>query len=1254
MATTTAMMSAIDKTITIVDHDDGGGGGGGTIPAGCDVDGPKKGGKAAAAKSAGGRESSGSMQSLPTASISNISWSELSTGDDTGGSLRSGGKRSSVISNSSLRSNNHLTGSRRLADDISDEFKSSILVEYAKRNQSSFSSGYMERLESLTVNKLRLSMDAIGRDDELRILQQCLDRLIPISSSSSTKVSTSASSSASSGSQLQEHLQEAAVTTEPPPPAATTADGGRELVFVRGLPGTGKSKLATTFVKKQMKHNKKMILAMGKFDLYLRDEPYSGVGDALSEIFAQVLADGERYELDKLRSSIQESMSHEVALFESIIPTLRSILQKTVPAGRSPKADSEYIDRTSSNDGVGDEQQNEETNVSNNVAMNSTNNAWKTKRDNEATKQMMNHAFRVLFRILSAHFAPLVVVFDDLQWSDQASLELIEILMNDEENEKLMIIACYRSEEVDNFQGQDGEFHSVIELQRRIEQSSSRRSSTTSIEINNLPLESVNEIICSLLNMDNEEETLELAKLCHERTAGNVFFLIQFLIMLKEEGLLTYQIGLMRWVFDVPKISRETAATANVVGMVADRMQKLPQGVHVLLQLGGLLGSEFRYHTIRVLWEEVSVSDGNGSIPSKRSGLQPIIEMAKDQNFIEEIEPEKYRWLHDKIQEAALSDISDERLQALRGEAGIALLHRLSPSNLDLDLFVVANLLRQCSPADDQEAATVAALFLQAAEKATSVSAYLSASVYAIKGIAYLPASCWASYPDIALRLYSIGTQACGYLGLVEKMWALGNVVYNQPSFSVQDKLPVYATYMLYLGNAGKPFDAVDLALDTLKQLGCTFPRNGAVRMMKTLSVLNKLKKTPPTEESLCALPVMTDTKTKAIIRVIFHLEPYFYYTKQLFLYALCAIKRVQLLLSHGMTDFSADAFFVVGHLLSIVTGDLESLVYWSRLSRTLKEISPGGFHESRVMYATTLAFAWRMPLHGLIKDFTRGYEAGMKVGDTEGAMWNCFYRSMYDVMAGKPLNGVVEKTRRHIPQMVELKKIEAATITVSIQKFVVELIGDPLTSLEEKIYAMVGTSESQHAAAPYGAKAWDNISLSLFRKYALAAELAIQNGNEFMKKFANIPMHMWDKFHQSLCLYAAAKVSIGRTKKNSRRRYLRHARKFKMVVDKWAKCGVINVVHQAALLEAEELASQCKIADARSAYEKAIGLATRGGFIHDAAVANERYAFFLQIDLWDKENADFYFSEALRQYRGWGADAVADGLSEARRVYCR
>lgn len=317
---------------------------------------------------------------------------------------------------------------------------------------------------------------------------------------------------------------------------------------------------------------------------------------------------------------------------------------------------------------------------------------------------------------------------------------------------------------------------------------------------------------------------------------------------------------------------------------------------------------------------------------------------------------------------------------------GTTLLQHLTQEELNQNIFVVANLLTDYNTANtrpDNDLQLEIDLFLRAAEKASSVAAFQSMFRYAKSGIALLHAECWETCFDQSVRLYSLATEASAFLGHLDEMLEYSAVVLNQPKCSIFDKLRVYFVKLELLQNNGDSFEAVDLGLELLTKLGCSFPKSTAGQVISTIKTLQKYKKTPPTEELLRQLPHMTDRHSKEIVKIIFRLEASFYYTKQIFLYALASAQTVKLVLERGLCDYSAGAVFALGNILAVINGDLKYLKKWSELSILVTELVPG-HHESRAYFASYCGFAWCKPMHSLPKSLLHGYEVGMKVGDTE------------------------------------------------------------------------------------------------------------------------------------------------------------------------------------------------------------------------------------------------------------------------------
>src|SRR4029453_18049510 len=84
----------------------------------------------------------------------------------------------------------------------------------------------------------------------------------------------------------------------------------------------------------------------------------------------------------------------------------------------------------------------------------------------------------------------------------------------------------------------------------------------------------VSELLADALHCDHERAA-PLAELVLQKTAGNPFFVIQFVSALADEGLLTFDYGAARWSWDLARIHAQ-GYTDNVVDLMGDRLTRLP------------------------------------------------------------------------------------------------------------------------------------------------------------------------------------------------------------------------------------------------------------------------------------------------------------------------------------------------------------------------------------------------------------------------------------------------------------------------------------------------------------------------------------------------------------------------------------------------------------------------------------------------------------------------------------------------------
>ena len=315
----------------------------------------------------------------------------------------------------------------------------------------------------------------------------------------------------------------------------------RALVLIKGFSGTGKTALVSSLIVPIQRW--KGVYVKGKFDLYLRDEPHAGIAGACREICAEILilrshqaqGSGNGRAFQDIYDKLIYGLGEDIHLLTTMIPELNEI--------------------------VGDQQARLETDGA----------AAGNHGSQEEAKAKFNFIFRVFMRVITSYFAPLVMVLDDLQWADVGSLELIENLITDRDNSNFMIIGTYRSNEVDAT-------HLVSKVLRDLKENSEQGDFNISeIEVGNLGVDEVNCVIMDLLSLDDSSKTIGLAEICLKRTAGNVFFLIAFIAMLQEQGLLFFNLGLFQWKWDVTKIESETGASSNVGDLMKRKMTNSPE-----------------------------------------------------------------------------------------------------------------------------------------------------------------------------------------------------------------------------------------------------------------------------------------------------------------------------------------------------------------------------------------------------------------------------------------------------------------------------------------------------------------------------------------------------------------------------------------------------------------------------------------------------------------------------------------------------
>src|SRR5207302_660331 len=115
-----------------------------------------------------------------------------------------------------------------------------------------------------------------------------------------------------------------------------------------------------------------------------------------------------------------------------------------------------------------------------------------------------------------------------------------------------------------------------------------------------------------------------------------------------------------------------------------------------------------------------------------------------------------YKFLHDRIQQAAYSLIPEERRADIHLRIGRALLASMTADQLAEHLFDIANQLNRGAARliDQDEKAQVATIDLRAGRKAKDTAAYASACVYLAAGMALLDDQDWDRQYELTFSMW--------------------------------------------------------------------------------------------------------------------------------------------------------------------------------------------------------------------------------------------------------------------------------------------------------------------------------------------------------------------------------------------------------------------------------------------------------------------------------------------------------------------
>jgi len=974
-------------------------------------------------------------------------------------------------------------------------------------------------------------------------------------------------------------------------------------LLISGPPGSGKTALVEK-LRDSLAERRGMVVWI-KFDSQQQENPMINICRGLDEYFQSLLC-GDSTLLLEIGSAVKEALGSNMIVLKDLIPTLG------IAMGGWPESHHDIEGRE--------------------------------------TYNLILYCIKKLVNAIAHPSHPVIVLFDDLQWSDAASQEIIRMLVTDEASRAAMFIGCYRDNEVDAN-------HPVAENVGAILMA---LVPLATITLGNLDKESVNDLCSDVLQL-SPRLTRPLAEALHSKTSGNPMFVRQLMRSLYEEGLLQYSASERRWRWDINAIRSKDVAD-NAVDLLIAMMRSYRPELRWLLQIASCLGFRFDRTAIALL-----ASASEEMVFANESLISINIEAAMADGLLVKDGADAYRFSHDQIWLAAYSLTPPVDRDALHLRIGRQLHEKASDgddddADSDTFLYTAADQLKRGLGAvkDHAEELEIAKLNLRAGEKALSTFLFQPAATYLLQGCALLRPETWYTEYKLCARLYL----ACAEVQLAQgdnggAMLSVAPVLTN--ARHEDGKLRAHEIQILANIAQAKFQEALQHSAPILGELGInvsnTDPAAIQSELVKTLALLDSSDITGQTViQSILSKPTSIDSWQIGHMRILCYSARAAYGAKPT-LMLFIILRMVQKVVSDN--EITAESSYAFANLSFALSGlGIHNVSFLaSKLALALLDRFDQKYSNTVVCILNSSTMLFRQPIQACFPALRQCYKDAVSVGDRDYARISINQMSQMHMMAperGKTLDDVEKEIRQVLTEFSTQMEGSKSLLILSVLHL------QMLLNLKEE--SPIGTAgaddptiltgnvmnqeEYLQICEEKGVRDYFRFFFCcrlclayLFRRHNLAEDM-VKACEEIaqLAKFCSSMEIITETFYMGLIAAEANQRRRGVESAPDIERWQQLANSSLKLLTKWAEEGSEwNFLHKADLLRAEIAVANNDYDTAVASYRSAIVGAGKSGYINEEALSCERAGLFYYAQ-GEVEEGKLYLSRAVSLYKVWGA----------------
>ncbi|MEM7129238.1 MAG: AAA family ATPase [Chloroflexota bacterium] len=970
------------------------------------------------------------------------------------------------------------------------------------------------------------------------------------------------------------------------------SQGTSEVMLVSGHSGTGKTALVQEVYKPITRQHGYFIA--GKFDQFQQDLPYASLIQAFHSLVQQLLTESVD-QIDTWRVELLEALGTNGQVIVEVIPEIEAILGVQPKVPELPAIESE---------------------------------------------NRFNLVFQNFIHVFAQPEHPLVIFLDDLQWADGASLRLMQSLLTVTNQQHLFLIGAYRDNETD----------ATHPLMLTLDEIKKSTTNVNHISLTPFDLSDTSQFIADTLNCSLSEST-PLAELIQNKTNGNPFFLREFIKFLYVESLMTFDYEKGKWLWDSKQIQAQDI-TDNVVELMMNNIDKLSIQGQEILKLAACIGNFFDLTTLASVNQRTQQDTANRLREALKDGfILPLDDTYKLVEFdLEELTdavPVTYKFVHDRVQQAAYALIPESARPTIHHQIGQAFLQSSSKDTPGPKIFDITNHLNLSKPLINRttEKDELARLNLIAGRRAKESIAYDPALKYLNAGLEMIGEDSWERQYDFTLDLHSEAAEVSSFIGNYDQMHQLIARILQQPR-SVLEQAKAYEILInAYYAQENYP-EAMKYGREALALIDVIFPEQpdwtGVTKAIQEIESVLADK----ANESLVGLPMMTDPVLLTAIRIMNSLSNVAW-NLDINLRILVICKQMYLSLVHGNSEASPFVYANYGVILAIMGHFDDGSQFSSVAYQLLERYSATAFKAKTYFLTCFIVRHWKEATRELLPDLSEAFRTGVEIGDLEYASNVASAYCQMSYVVGQNLLELEQDMAKYSQAIKEFKQTAALRWNLINWQGILNLMGrsdDPCRLVgevydEEKM--LPRHLETNHYGALCHVYIWKLRLCYRFQQFHQAFENLIQMEQYFAvaEGTAVAPLAY---LYSSLARLALFEEASDLEKEDILEKVAINQEKMKL----WAENAPMNYLHKYYLVEAEHARISGKNMEARDYYDRAIALAQEHEYLNEVSLAFELAARFY-LDKGESRLAGHYMREAYSAYQRWGALAKVKDLEE-------